>query len=240
MYIKIRKADARNGDDDLLITISKKAQIQDLRDLIFKEIHLEQDKQRLYYKGKLLVNDHCIFDYGIKLNDVVQLITQDTNHTTEDNNLSMKETIDKESVVWEKAESRYYKLGDQVDFQDIHGAWFEAELSEILKKQEDACETISDDYEQKNFLFKVILLSDDSKNLFDAEFQDIRPRSIYAYDSSELKSGLKVLLTYNIEEPGSVGYWYDFEIQEVNSKSLTGKLVAYLPNKYSTYSSSAA
>lgn len=226
MYIKIRKADARNGDDDILITISKKAQIQELRDLIFKEIHLEQDRQRLYYKGKLLVNDHCILDYGIKLNEVVQLTEQNKKEKPEDSNLLAKETsTDKDSINWQKADSQYYKIGDQVDFQDIHGAWFEAEMTDILRKQEETCETIPEDYEQKNFLFKIILLSDDSKNVFDAEFHDVRPRSIHAYDSTELKSGLKVLLNYNIENPNSVGYWYDFEINEASAKTLTGMLL---------------
>lgn len=52
MYVKIRKIGAKQGQNDLVINISKKAKIEELREMIEKEFEVKPEKQMLLYKGK--------------------------------------------------------------------------------------------------------------------------------------------------------------------------------------------
>lgn len=52
MYIKIRKLGALQGEGDTVINISKMALIQELRQIIAKDIRIEPEQQMLLYKGK--------------------------------------------------------------------------------------------------------------------------------------------------------------------------------------------
>lgn len=52
MYIKIRKLGALQGDGDTVINISKMALIQELRQMIEKDIQVIPEQQMLLYKGK--------------------------------------------------------------------------------------------------------------------------------------------------------------------------------------------
>lgn len=52
MYVKIRKIVAKLNENDLTINISKKAKIEELRDVIQKEFKVNPEQQILLYKGK--------------------------------------------------------------------------------------------------------------------------------------------------------------------------------------------
>lgn len=52
MYIKVRKLGALRGEGDKIINISKKAIIQELKNLIEKQMGIEPQQQMLLYKGK--------------------------------------------------------------------------------------------------------------------------------------------------------------------------------------------
>lgn len=157
MYIKIRKVTSFTSDNDLLLNISKRAKIQDLRDLISKEINVEPQRQKLFYKGKLLVDEHCLMEYEVQLNDVIQLMIRpkeaeiqkekveenDVQENTIDNNAQKQKDVEKEEK-YLKADSKFFKVGDLVDMRDDHGAWFEGEIVDILIKE---CESIIDNIE---------------------------------------------------------------------------------------------
>lgn len=52
MYLKIRKIGATPEENDLIVNISKKATIEELREMIDKELKVKPDQQMLLYKGK--------------------------------------------------------------------------------------------------------------------------------------------------------------------------------------------
>lgn len=52
MYIKIRNIGCKPEENDLIINISKKAKIGELREMIKKENGIIPDQQILLYKGK--------------------------------------------------------------------------------------------------------------------------------------------------------------------------------------------
>lgn len=52
MYIKIRKINAQEGEEDTIITISKMAMIQELREMIQSKMNVKPENQMLLYKGK--------------------------------------------------------------------------------------------------------------------------------------------------------------------------------------------
>lgn len=52
MYVKIRKIGAKPGQNDCIIHISKKAKIEEFREMIEKELEVKPEEQMLLYKGK--------------------------------------------------------------------------------------------------------------------------------------------------------------------------------------------
>lgn len=66
MYVKIRKIGAKLGENDLIINISKKAKIQELRETIEKELKIKPEQQMLLYKGKqvfLLYSNDIVYNF---------------------------------------------------------------------------------------------------------------------------------------------------------------------------------
>ncbi len=90
MYIKIKTMD---GKQSVILTVSKMSQIEDVRVLIQEKLEIEPACQRLFFRGKqvcclMLVqpielwspselqmeDGYRLIDYGINVNDVVQLM----------------------------------------------------------------------------------------------------------------------------------------------------------------------
>ena len=56
-----------------LFDVSKKLQVKELKDMIKERMDVEIDHQRLIFKGKQLSVENSLFDYGVNLNDCIQL-----------------------------------------------------------------------------------------------------------------------------------------------------------------------
>ncbi|KAK4872140.1 hypothetical protein RN001_016264 [Aquatica leii] len=237
------------------------ALIEEMRKIIFEEINVDVNKQRLFYKGKQLNDDHRVMDYNIQLNDVIQLMVKQDEivkelETTEElepvkecdsdkengpnNDVSEVATSTAQSVPTTstttdthlkeinglkegRAISRFYTVGDAVDFMDLtYGAWFEGHVLGIFKVK-------TSDTNKKNkepdIIFTVKMDNEQGDVTFDVTFDLIRPRSYYNYKVSELRVDQKILVNYNIEQPTTRGYWYDFIIKRVNSKQLKGTVL---------------
>lgn len=191
---------------------------------IEKELHIEIDMQRLFFRGKQLENGYKLYDYNINLNDVIQLMikikidnTQNKATSSNDSDIKKKRKIseNKEEELVE-AESLYYKVGDAIDCLDqIHGAWFEAIIQKILQKEEE-------------IIYNVLWEFDDKAFPFNVPETCIRPRVRHLIPFDELSVGQKVMINYNVDEPKQVGLWYDFTISKIEKKrklqELTGML----------------
>lgn len=215
MYIKIRRLGDNVKSEDLLINISKKAKIEDLRSIIYKEIGISTDRQRLFYRGKQLVDDHCLVEYDIHLNDVIQLMVKaeisQTDTKIEEHAGSSR------NIPEEECDSKLFKRGDNVDMRDMHGAWFEGKITKITKKVSDA--------EESDLIFYVQRLSELQRAPCEVNFSDIRPRSYSVLDLTDIKINDIVLVNYNIDDSKSRGYWYDCKITNKTDKTVTGTVL---------------
>lgn len=98
------------------------------------------------------------------------------------------------------ASSKYYKIGDAVDviYQNM-SAWFEARIINIFTKNNKLCED--------DLIFEVVMDRKEKTASIQVGFKDIRPRSFYVYNKSELALDMSVFVNYNIEKPKDTGYW---------------------------------
>jgi len=194
---------------------------------IEKELQIDIDLQRLFFRGKQLENGYKLYDYNINLNDVIQLMAQVKIDNTEEkatssNNVKKKKLsenkIEEELVEKEllEAESLYYKIGDAVDCHDqIHGAWFEAIVQKIFKNKEQ-------------ILYNVCCEFDELLAPYNVSEEFIRPRARRVITSDELCVGQKVMINYNVDEPKNVGLWYDITISEIYRKRRSYELSGML------------
>jgi len=194
---------------------------------IKKELQVDIDLQRLFFRGKQLENGYKLYDYNINLNDVIQLMAQTKIDNTEEkatssNNVKKKrlsenkveeELVEKELL---EAESLYYKINDAVDCHDqVHGAWFEAIVQKILKNKEQ-------------ILYNVCCEFDELLAPYNVSEEFIRPRARRVITSDELCVGQKVMINYNVDEPKNVGLWYDFTVSEIYRKRRSYELSGML------------
>ncbi|XP_050448065.1 E3 ubiquitin-protein ligase UHRF1-like [Cataglyphis hispanica] len=221
MYVKVRSMD---GKKEAIIMISKLTMVEDLKREIEKELHIEIDMQRLFFRGKQLENGYKLYDYNINLNDVIQLMikikidnTQNKATSSNDSDVKNKRKIseNKEEELVE-AESLYYKVGDAIDCLDqIHGAWFEAIIQKIFQKKEEIVYNVLWEFDDKAFPFNV------SETC-------IRPRARHLIPFDKLSVGQKVMINYNVDEPKQVGLWYDFTISKIEKKRKLQELTGIL------------
>ncbi|XP_066597047.1 E3 ubiquitin-protein ligase UHRF1-like [Prorops nasuta] len=213
MYVKVRTMD---GKQEAIINISKLTKVEDFKSEIEKELNVEQDFQRLFFRGKQLENGYKLYDYNINLNDVIQLMIrskQEETNTKTEASLSTSTNSDQKTEGTEasdddlpEGESLFYKIGDAIDCLDnAHGAWFEAIIEKILKSEEQV-------------IYKVKWEFDDKAPSFNVSEKSIRPRAKKLISFEKLKKGQKVMVNYNVDDPKEVGLWYDFTISDIVKK----------------------
>lgn len=141
MYIKVR---AMTGGDPATITVSKLTTVQDLRDLVKERFQVEPEHQNLFFQGKKMEDEFTLFDYSVKVNDMIQLMVRKPLGSLDNvpgkpvkdvpvKDVPMKEAV-KENINVCDAESSVYKIEEGVDVRDRDtGAWFEARISKITK-----------------------------------------------------------------------------------------------------------
>ena len=68
MFIKIKK-----GLETEVFDVSKKLLIKELKTMIADKLHVNQEHQRLIFRGKQLSEDNTLFEADVDLNSVIQL-----------------------------------------------------------------------------------------------------------------------------------------------------------------------
>lgn len=150
MYVKVRTVD---GKTNVTVTISKITSVQEFKALVERKMGIKIGKQRLFYRGKQLEDEYKMFDYDIRLNDVVQLMVKpdpeilslpSTTTAKTPDHVADKCSGDRILNKTEKlsCSSKYYKVGDLVDVRKIsNGAWFEGRIVGIVERDEKCSET---------------------------------------------------------------------------------------------------
>ncbi|KAK1129927.1 hypothetical protein K0M31_019624 [Melipona bicolor] len=229
MYVKVRTMD---GKRETLLTVSRTIEVKDFKRMIEEEMDVKVDLQRLFYRGKQLENDYTLHDYNININDVIQLMIKIQISELESSNTptsssvttipsfnSEKEIVDDngEKLLEALTESLYYKTGDIVDcLNQVYGAWFEAIIVKIFKKDEKIIYNIQWEYDDKAPPFNV------SESL-------IRPRARHLLQLDSLEVGQKVMINHNVDNPEEIGFWYDFTISNIiKNKKKVQELIGIL------------
>uniref|UniRef100_A0A1B6CG73 RING-type E3 ubiquitin transferase n=1 Tax=Clastoptera arizonana TaxID=38151 RepID=A0A1B6CG73_9HEMI len=207
MYIQVKSIDGRT---EMISDISKTCRIPDLKLKIESFFNIKPDKQRLFYKGKQLEGNYTLFDYNIKLNDVIQLMEKP------DLSFLDKKVEENQNVVQQNkisvAQSLHFKVADPVDYKDeASGAWCEGKIKSIFED-----ETILEDSEEK-YSYNVECIRD-TAIYPDLSIKQIRPIACTTLDFKSLKIGDIVMANYNVEDPLKRGYWYDFKITKISDK----------------------
>jgi len=222
MYVKVRNA--MTGDTSLF-TLSKLTVVEDLRDMIKNKMAVEPAQQRLFYQGKQLENGNTMFDYNLKVNDIIQLMIRQPLGESQTPNLPQtpsvekkenaeQEDIAKKENVIKDAESEFYKLKDIVDILDTEdgdsaGAWFEGIIARITKEEGSNVVAGSDGL---TYYVKYEAYDGDDYKI---KLEHLRPRARKYFKSRELEPGMEVLVNYNISQPDKRGMWFDAKVEKV-------------------------
>ncbi|XP_012145319.1 ubiquitin-like with PHD and ring finger domains 1 [Megachile rotundata] len=225
MYVKVRTMD---GKQEAILTISKLTEVEDFKGEIEKELHVKKDLQRLFFRGKQLEDGYKLYDYNINLNDVIQLMVRiqvdntesiATSSSSVSSNSDSEKEVTNNSIEDEKldeAESLYYKPGDAIDCLDqTYGAWFEAIILKIFKKED-------------KLIYNVRWEFDDKAPPFNISESSIRPRARRLLQFDTLKMGEKVMINHNVDDPKVTGLWYDFTVLKTDKKRRVQELVGTL------------
>ncbi|XP_071952260.1 E3 ubiquitin-protein ligase UHRF1-like [Antedon mediterranea] len=159
--------------------LSKLTKIEELREKLVEEFNAPPEHQRLFFRGKQLVDGHSLFDYKVGLNEIVQIMVQkpppqlDEEKSEEGKPESgfCSEVSDSEqsgsgsysgdaAIATEDGPSSssevnklrgHYKVGDIVDAMDISmGAWFEASITSITIKSPKTTEESNEQIVDQN------------------------------------------------------------------------------------------
>lgn len=174
-------------------------------------------------------NGYKLYDYNVNLNDVIQLMVKvqindienkatSSNSVTISNSNYEKEIIDNSNKEEElvEAESLYYKVGDAVDCLDqTYGAWFEAIILKIFKKEDKVIYNLQWEFDEKAPPFNVPESS-------------VRPRAKHLLQFNSLKIGQNVMINHNVDNPKETGLWYDFTVSKIDKKRRVQELIGTL------------
>ncbi|KAG1659087.1 E3 ubiquitin-protein ligase UHRF1 [Nymphon striatum] len=253
MWIQVRTMDGSKSSK--IDGLSRLTKIEELRQLIENEFSAPPDCQRLFYRGKQLENEHTLFDYDVQLNDIIQMIITKAKLKTSDSPTSSSDELDKKLTESEESDkenaksdgkspshtytdclirSKYYKVGDHIDIMDQDTKnWTEGQILKITKlKNNDSAvlkESVSTSGGNENtpddLLTFHVTFDSESDQSHQVKMEAIRLRARQKLDVTELSEGMKVMVNYNLDEPGKIGHYFDMKIAEV--KNVKKKLEVY-------------
>ncbi|XP_023951353.2 E3 ubiquitin-protein ligase UHRF1 [Bicyclus anynana] len=233
MYVKVRFV----GHPDVVIPVdSMLTKIEEFRLIILDKFKVQPERQHLIYSGKLLEDGYTFYDYNIRLNNVIQLIEKSLPGETKNSQATTKEVEkeepNEEKIEYEDAISTFYKVGDLVDARESEGYWSEGKITRIVsdpKEQDNVSSNNSDveDISNENILYQVTFDNNPDDPVF-CKPSDVRPRARKVISPGDLKAGQTVMINFNLDKPGEVGYWYDFKVEQILKMKRTYNLIGTL------------
>jgi len=232
MYIKVKNA--MTGDTSM-ITVSKLTSVSEVKDMVKEKMKVGIELQRLFFQGKQLENEYSLFDYNVKVNDIVQLMVRQPLGESQKDNLpkttapskdEKKEELIKEEKPEVKeivdADSESYKVGERVDCRDEEsGAWFEAKIERI---------TANDTVQGNDGLAYHVKYEgyEEDMDALKVKVVQIRPRAKTSLKFVDLDLKQDIFVNYNIENPTERGFWYDAKVTGWKCTSSNKSLVVTL------------
>ena len=186
--------------------LSKLTTIDILRQKIQEKFDVSSSEQKLFYRGKLLVDQHTLFDYNVQINDTIQLMI--VKKAAEPESKVEIDTKPTEPVCEDC--TGLYGIGEEVDVLDPGTcAWFEGVVRRCYQETR---------HTDTQLYYTVQLDGYEECDNMDVKPEEIRPRSFYVYPLSELKPELNCMVNYNLDSPSERGFWYDAQISSVAKK----------------------
>eukprot|EP00092_Neocalanus_flemingeri_P020389 GFUD01022087.1.p1 GENE.GFUD01022087.1~~GFUD01022087.1.p1 ORF type:complete len:755 (-),score=252.74 GFUD01022087.1:131-2395(-) len=231
MYIKVKNA--MTGDTSM-ITVSKLTKVSEVRDMVMEKMKVAPECQRLFFQGKQLESEYSLFDYNVKVNDIVQLMVRQPLGESQVDNIQKttpskadkkEEVIEEEKPVVKEvadAESEVYKVGERVDCRDEDtGAWFEAKIELI---------TVNDTVSGSDGLAYHVKYEgyEDEMDAVKLKVQQIRPRTKTFMKFVDLDLRQEIFVNYNLDNPTERGFWYDATVTGWKCTSTNKSLVVTL------------
>ncbi|XP_020827105.1 E3 ubiquitin-protein ligase UHRF1 isoform X1 [Phascolarctos cinereus] len=110
-----------------------------------------------------------------------------------------------------------YKINEYVDARDTNmGAWFEAILVNVTKKEKAAAGESSDNGDghvaEEDVIYHVKYEDYPENGIVKLSSKDVRARARTILKWHQLEVGQIVMVNYNPDEPKERGFWYDAEI----------------------------
>ncbi|XP_045779852.1 E3 ubiquitin-protein ligase UHRF1-like [Maniola jurtina] len=226
----------------VLVVESKLTKIEQFRRVVREKFQVEPKLQRLIYGGKLLEDGYTFHDYNIKLNDVIQLIervqqvdkTDDVETESQESDMASKQTEKNNNIQYKDATSTMYKVGDFIDTKQREGGhWLEGCITRIVfdpevQRDDTFSENDAGINSDENILLQVRLDQDTEDEEIFCKLTEIRPRARNEINPEDIQTGQTVMLNYNIDDPGEIGYWYDFKVDQVKKQRKTYELTGTL------------
>uniref|UniRef100_A0A2P2I2V5 RING-type E3 ubiquitin transferase n=2 Tax=Hirondellea gigas TaxID=1518452 RepID=A0A2P2I2V5_9CRUS len=227
MYVKVR---AMSGGSEVVLCLSKLTKVEDFRQLVHEKLNVPVERQRLFYQGKQLEDGHVMYDYGVKINDVIQLMvrqvlteTTNSNATTrkkQGNEINKSSTEKKQDSV---RNSQYYKVDDLVDA--CHdGSWWEAKIIDITTAPASSSDKKTDD----QFVYHVHFERYHYEEASMVRLHQVRPRSSKKLKLNDLSEGDIIMVNHNVDEPNERGFWYHAKVEQVVQEGRIKTLVVAL------------
>lgn len=266
-----------DGSHSTILDLSKLAKIEDVREKLVPHFKAEPERQRLFFRGKQMEDGHTLFDYEVNVNDIIQVLIRpvasalketttngslhsedeiSTGSNKENRHFSDSDSDGQHSSTASKDEagvqqSKYYKLGDQVDVWDSDtGSWYEGKLIKITHTEQPKsrvecdencneakiCDTLkSKDNDESVKMFDSSghplraatdgytyhILFDGYEEPTEYPFGIVRPIAYKKLTLDDISVGDVVLANYYIEDPQKRGYFYDTTISKKDLRSRT-------------------
>uniref|UniRef100_A0A6I8SKN7 E3 ubiquitin-protein ligase UHRF n=1 Tax=Xenopus tropicalis TaxID=8364 RepID=A0A6I8SKN7_XENTR len=202
MWIQVRTIDGTETQtiDDL----SRLTKIESLRLKIQESFNVTPDRQRLFYRGKQIneLVDARDVSIGAWFEAHVENVTQ--------------KKAQKNGKAYLKGGHSYRETNGNLEHsrENSHAVDTNPSTSynDILDEDENVIYHIKyDDYPENG--------------LVEMDLSNLRPRARTLLKWSDLKTGDKVMVNYNVETPEERGFWFDAEITELKEMSRTNKEV---------------
>lgn len=233
------------GGDPVLITLSKTTKIAELKKMIREKMEVG-GQQTLYYRGKPLDDENTVFDYDVKLNDIIQMMVRPPLADSQADNLpnikqktaekkeeklneeetdSETKNDEKDENLVEDVESEWWQPGDLVDICDVEdgsdtaGGWFEGKIVRVTRETGPQAIVAGEDH--LTYLVSYDAFAGDD---YKVALENLRPRARKVLKARELAAGQEVLVSYNVQQPEQRGPWLAATVEKVRPLTCTVRL----------------
>nr|XP_014342612.1 PREDICTED: E3 ubiquitin-protein ligase UHRF1 [Latimeria chalumnae] len=244
MWIQVRTMDGK--ETHRIDSLSKLTKVEELRQKIHEVFGVDPERQRLFYRGKQMENEHTLFDYSVGLNEIVQLLVRQAPSVSnpgrkeKDAELSDTDSGCGSGQSDSDKNSNNGEGGMELDGQVGTSAQNIPEIYPTPKPQMGTflqdCQTVNIEYVLnpliiKSWLFLWFGSSYPENGVVKLHGKDVRPRARTILQWHQLEVGQVVMVNYNPDEPKERGFWYDAEVlrkretrtvKEIYSKILLG------------------